>query len=171
MKVEWERYKVYDDGSQSDKSYGTITLGDREFHVTIIDHTRPGQKEDDIKYRRSVSHAYEVSGLPHYIGDDCFYKIGFENYPGLSSVGIDKNPGYEKEDSEDCYCGIAPEHTIEEVEHLVEDAFVKAFCFDYEEELNKFKAELNERQRLMAEAVSYQELRNYELAHDTEEER
>lgn len=169
MKVEWERYKIYEDGSQSPCSYGVITLGDKEYDVTITDHTRPWQKEDDIRFHRKVSHAYEISGIPFYIGSECFYDLGFENYPSLSSVGIDRNPSYDNMDYGFCYEGLAPEHTIEEVEHLVEDAFVKAFCFDYDEELAKYKAALDKKQRLMDEAVSYKELRDYELAHEESE--
>ena len=170
MKVEWERYKIYEDGSQSPCSYGVITLGDKEYDITITDHTKLWQKEDDIRFHRKVSHAYEISGLPYYIGSECFYNLGFESYPSLSSVGIDKNPGYGDMDC-CCYTGLVPEHTIEEVEHLVEDAFVKAFSFDYNEELAKLKADLDRKQRLMDEAVSYKELRDYELAHEEEEER
>lgn len=168
MKVEWERYKIYEDGSQSSRSYGTITIAGEQYDVSIIDHTRPAQKEDDERHHRDVSHAYEISGLPYYIGSKCFYDLGFESYPSLSSVGIDKNPGYK---DEDCYCytGLAPEHTIEEVEQLVEDAFVKAFCFDYNKEFAKLKAELDRRQSLMDEALSYKELRDYELAHEESE--
>ena len=171
MKVEWERYKVYEDGSQSNWSNGIITLGDKKYEVSIVDHTREDQKEEDKHYHRRVSHAYEISGLPFYIGSECFYDLGFENYPSPSSVGIDRNPSYDNMDYGFCYEGPAPEHTIEEVEHLVEDAFVKAFCFDYNKELAKLKAELDRRQSLMDEALSYKELRDYELTHQDDQER
>ena len=171
MKVKWNRYETYEDGSQSTRSYGIITIGNENYEVTITDHTKPLQKESDIRHCRDVTHAYEISGLPYYTGTDCFYKLGFENYPALSSVGIDRNPPYGDALTYNfCYEGPDPEHTIEEVERLVEDAFVKAFCFDYNEELAKFKAELNERQNRMDEAISYQQLRDYELSHENANE-
>lgn len=160
MKVKWDRFEVYEDGSQSDRSYGSLTIGGKEYDVTIVDHTRPCAQEDDKHYRHDVTHAYEVTGLPFYIGADPFYAVGFENYPGLSSVGIDRNPGYESRESRYCYSGDRPEHTIEEVERLVVDAFVEAFCFDYDEELEKAKKELDKRQLLMDEALEYQKSAN-----------
>ena len=169
MQVEWERFKTYDDGSQSNRSYGTFTFRGKEYEVTIIDHTRPGQKEDDQKYRRDVTHAYEISGLPYYIGHNCFIELGFEEYPALDSVGIDRNPVQpEADDYEYCYAGLVPEHTIEEVEHLVEDAFVRAFCFDYKTEYNNFMKELNERQSKMNEVLSWKESRDKDLEEEME---
>lgn len=172
MKTEWNRYEEYSDGSVSPCSFGIFILGDKKYEVTIIDHTTPYEIEHDTRYRnRGCTHAYEISGLPFYIGGECFYQVGFENFPGLSSVGIDRNPSYGTENYKYCWDGSVPEHTIEEVEHLVEDAFVKAFEFDYDKELEALKEKLDARQRIMDEALSWKELRDYELGSKDGEER
>ncbi len=161
MRVIWEEFKVYPDGSQSDTVYGKLCLGDKEYHVTIEDHTREGQKLDDAKIHRDVTHAYIVGGLPHYIGSECFRKMGFDFATiGVNSCGIDKNEGYESRESMYSYIG-TPKHTIKEVEELVVKAFIEAFTFDYDTKLAEFKAELDARKERMNEALAF-DLSNFE---------
>ena len=159
MKVEWNEYEVYPDGSQATWVDGTIYLGNKQYEFTIHDHTLEKAKKEDEFFHRHVTHAYEVSGLPYYIGADTFYKNGFESAYGYLSVGIDKNPGYEDKTSRNEYSG-TPKLTIKDVENLVVKCFIEAFEFNYDEELNKFKENLDKRKALMEEAETYRKETN-----------
>ena len=163
MRVEWENYKDYGDGDCANWCEGKFFLNDgREFEVTITDHTRPGQQKEDEHYRRQVTHAYEISGMPYYRSAKAFYEVGFDSHPGLNSVGLDINPGYEDGTSIHAYKGDVPKHSIKEVEAMVEQAFVKSFQFDYEGELTKYKAELDKKQIVMDEVNAWQKQRKEE---------
>ncbi len=156
MKVEWNEYQEWPDGSGSSYVEGHIYIGENEYEILIEDHTLENSKANDKANKRSVSHAYNVDGLPFLVKPEIILKYGFEPAAGsVSSVGIDRNPGYSNWKSRHEYVG-TPEHTIKDVERLVEKCFIEKFKFDYDKELKKLMKNLNKRKTLMEEVEEYE---------------
>lgn len=149
MKFEWDDYHKYSDGSWHSGSECTVTFDNGKTHILHIDdHTTEKQKEDDKKCYRMVPFAWEMHDT--MVFDDCW-----------TIHGLDKNE--DMINSPHQYVG-TPKRTLEDAKKYYERKFCEFFEFDYEKELEEFMKELDERKRIMDEAMEYKKtLEPFEL--------
>ena len=152
MKVTWNEYPTFPDGTQSYWVEGVFIINDKKYTLDIKDHTRESAKKDDYEVKRHVPFAYDVRGFKAF-DTNSFLKFGLNPY-GLCDAGIDENIGYNDGTSKYRFTGKAA-HTIKDVEKLVELAVIDSFQFDYEAELAAAKARLDARRKIMDDVNEY----------------
>ncbi len=156
MQIRWQDCKTFTD--TPDMAYCTICLDQnpRQFEILIKDHSNEGVQIRDERAMNCVPYAYEII-IPDGINPKAFEPFGFKSLKTLNSIayiGIDENPGYIDQTSKYAF-KTKPQHTLDEVKDLLIKGFINSFTFKYQEELEKFKKTLDERQKSMDEVRLY----------------
>lgn len=140
MKITWNDYEEFPDGSKSGHCDAVVEIGGTVYDgIWIVDHTTPQQMEEDRFVGRTVRYAYDV-----YMGP--FMDFHVDPNSTLNTGRL--------------WEGGTPEHTIDDVKRMVEDQIIKRFTFDYEERKAEVLAHL-EKQRLdMEEVLAFKKQRD-----------
>ena len=155
MKIVWNEYKKYDDGTQASWVEAKVWIGDKHFDFIIYDHSTDRAKESDEHYKREITHAYVISGLGYAIGGRGCKEAGLDpNCYGCDHYGVDRNSGYDDKTSEHHFIG-SPIHTIEDVKRMCENAIIKAYNFDYNKKITEAITLINEQKKLMDEVNEF----------------